>query len=115
MSTLAAEALDLWAQAIADLDTALAQAAQYRQALADVERELDLLQAQALLTTQGSNAETRRALLTVALSESIPYNDALAEQRTLSERLREAERAVTVAKERCRLYQATAQILGGGQ
>ena len=78
--------------------------------LANTEREADLFEARALLSVTGANAETRKAALAVALSESIRYQDITAEVRAPRERLADAERQVAVLKERCRLHRAAVAV-----
>ena len=97
------------------MDAALADAASARRELADAEREADLLEARALLSITGANAETRKAALAVALSESITYQDITAEVRALRERLTDAERRAEIARQRVRLHRAAVAVALGTQ
>ncbi len=110
---LAQAELDDWDSAITALDAALTHAASARRDLADAEREADLLEARALLTITGSNESMRKAALTVALSESIPYQDITAEMRALREGLADAERRAEIARQRARLHRAAVAVALG--
>ena len=110
---LAQAELDDWDSAITALDAALADAASARRELADAEREADLLEARALLSISGANAETRKAALAVQLAESPAYQCLLSEARAARERLADAERCVVILKERCRLHRSAVAVALG--
>ena len=110
---LAQAELDSWDDTIAALEAALADAAAARRDLADAEREADLLEARALLSINGSNESMRKAALTVALSESITYQDITAEARAARDRLADAERRAAILRERCRLHRAAVAVAAG--
>ena len=76
---------------------------------------MDLMEARALLSVTGANAETRKAALAVALSESITYQDITAEIRARRERLADADRRATILRERCRLHRAAVVVTLGTQ
>ena len=105
--------MDDWDSTITALDAALADAASARRDLADAERETDLLEARALLSITGANADTRKAALAIQLAESPAYQCLVSEGRAARERLTDAERRVIILKERCRLHRsAVAMALG---
>ncbi len=110
---LAQAELESWDDAIAALDAALADAAAARRELADAERKTDLLEARALLSVNGGNAETRKAALGVQLAESPAYQCLISEARMARERLADAERRATILRQRCRLHQSAVAVAIG--
>ena len=102
--------LQAWEAAITDLDVALADLAGAR-AMIDAESGmLDRLEASKVLSIEGPNAEARKARLTLELADDARYQAHLAGLRQARERLADADRRVTVAKERCRLLRAALAV-----
>jgi len=98
--------LAAWNDAIAALDTAVADAAAARAAIARLAEEIDLTESRATLAATGNNAEARKVAVTLALAEDAGYQTFLARSREGRQRLAEAERRVIVLKERCRLFRS---------
>jgi hypothetical protein len=102
--------LGAWDDAIAGLDTAMANAAGARDEINHTAEEIDLIEARATLLANGTNAEARKAAVTLALAEDESYRALLAQNRAARQRLADAERRAAVLKERCRLLRTTAML-----
>ena len=99
--------LEEWAAEIAALDAALTDVAAAR---ADIDTEtttLERVEASAVLSIEGGNAETRKARLTLLLADDARYQAHDQALRTARLRLLDAERRVSVSKERCRRVRAS--------
>jgi hypothetical protein len=104
--------LDAWDDQIAALNVALIDAAVARDRLAELGRRMDVEEARIVLETVGSNADTRKAAVTLALHEACPaYQQLLAQNREARQRLADAERRAEIARQQCRLLRA-ATLLG---
>ena len=99
--------LDLWDDAIIDLDIALQDAAHARAIIDRESTALDRIEASHVLGIEGGNAETRRARLTLVLADDARYQVHQERLREARMQLMDAERRVTVAKERCRLLRTS--------
>jgi hypothetical protein len=99
--------IDLWDDAIATLDQALADAASSRVAIESEQQTIERLEAGHVLTIEGGNAETRKARLTLALADDGRYQVHHQRLWEARQRLMDAERRVMVAKERCRLLRTS--------
>ncbi len=107
--------LDAYEGCIHDLDRALADAAAARMVLDAATLTLERLEAGHVLSIEGGNAETRKARLTLTLADDARHEQTVRvidQERT---RLLDAERRVTLAKERCRLIRAALAIIGEEQ
>ena len=102
--------LDAWDDAITDLDTALAEAAAARLALDQLHRTLERIEASAVLSIEGGNAETRKARLTLALAGDARHQQTVSSIEAERCRLLDAERRLQVSKERCRLLRASVSL-----
>ncbi len=107
---LALMELDSWDTAITELDQALQDMATARQELVEAQAEMDHLEARAVLGIEGKNETERKAKLTLLLGEMVPYQDVVAEVRVIRAKLVDAERRVTILKERCRLHRAGVEV-----
>lgn len=103
----AAAELEAWQDAITALDQGLADVMAARAAIDAETLALEQIEAATMLTIEGNNAETRKAKLTLALAEDARYQVRLDGLRAARERLGDADRRVTIAKERCRLLRAS--------
>lgn len=98
--------IEAWEEAIAVLDAAIADMSRARAEIDSEGDTLDRIEASTVLTIEGSNAEIRKARLTLALADDARYQAHLQLQRAARERLADAERRMVVARERCRLLRA---------
>ena len=98
--------LDAWDTTIGDLDAALRDTAGARREIDELGAVLERIEASAVLSIDGPNAEARKARLTLELADDGRYCGALADLRGARERLADADRRVTVSRERCRLLRA---------
>jgi hypothetical protein len=95
--------LDAWDSEIANLNIALRDLAVAR-AQIEIETEaLERVEADVRLSVEGQNADIRRARLTLALADDRRHVEHTAALRGAKAALLDADRRVTVAKERCRL------------
>jgi len=115
MTTTAAvrDELCAWQAAIDGLDAALGEAAAARAEISRIAEATEVIEANAVLAASGSNAEARKAVMTLALAGDASYQDLVRQARDARQRLAEAERRVVVLKERCRLLRAGAALAGG--
>ena len=104
--------LDAWDDALHDLDVALAEAAAARLSLDQLHRTLERIEASAVLSIEGGNAETRKARLVLTLADDARHEQTVKAIDQERARLFDAERRVTLAKERCRLIRAAIAFLG---
>jgi hypothetical protein len=107
----ATTALSDWQKAINALDLALTDYNQHRALLAATEDDIEVFAALTLLSTEGKNEAERKARLAVALDEDANHRLAVKKKHMEQDAVRDAERHVTIAKERCRLARATLQLL----
>ena len=91
---------------IAELDAALGDHNAGRTVVADAELELSIIEASLTLTTEGRNEAERKARLVLALREDGGYQALAAAAREARATIHQAERRLTVVKERCRLVRA---------
>ncbi len=102
--------LDAWDDAISALDAALCDASAARLTIDTEAEALERLEAAHVLAIDGGNAETRKARLTLALADDPDFQRHAQALREARHRLMNAERATTVARERCRLLRVTASL-----
>lgn len=105
--------LQAWQEAIHGLDAALGEAAAARAEINRLAEGIEVIEANAVLAATGSNAEARKAAVTLALAEDASYQELAGQTRDARQRLAEAERRVVVLKERCRLLRAGAALAVG--
>lgn len=113
ISTLLAavrDELQAWQAAIDGLDVALDGVVMARADISRLAEALDAMEANAVLAVTASNAEARKAAVTLALADDASYQELAAQARDARQRLAEAERRVVVLKERCRLLRAGAAL-----
>jgi len=115
MTTTAAvrDELCAWQAAIEMLDVALGEAAMARAEMSRLAEQMDVIEANAVLAASGSNAEARKAGVTLALADDAGYQELASQARDTRQRLAEAERRVVVLKERCRLFQSATGLKTG--
>ena len=103
--------LDCWDSSILDLNLAIADAAVARDRLAEATRQMDIEEARETLGATGPNAEARRAAVLLTLHERVPAYQSLVKQaREQRLKLADAERRVTISKERCRLLREAVRL-----
>lgn len=103
--------LEAWGDAIAHLNAALADAASARSEIEAVSRTLERIEASTMLSVEGSNAEVRKARLTLALADDARF-EAHSELLTRArERQLDAERRIAISRERCRLLRTRLSLL----
>ena len=100
---------------ITDLDAALAEQHAARLVIADAELEMALIEASLTLSTNGGNAETRKASVLLALKADPAYQAHAAAVRSARAGLFTAERKATITKERIRLVRAALALMTGDQ
>ena len=101
---LALSELENWEDAIDALNLALTDAAVCRDRLAGLADLMESEEAKATLEATGSNAEQRKASLTIALNaEGAEYAKLAAQSRAIRLKLADAERRAEIARQRCRL------------
>lgn len=103
--------LDAWDDAITDLNDALTDVAAARLTLDHLHRTLDAVEASVSLSTEGKNAEERKARLTLALIDDPRHQQTVSSIAVQRNRLLDAERRVMVAKERCRLLRTSLTLV----
>lgn len=103
--------LDAWDSAIADLSAALHEAASARMTLDETALVMERIEASHILDIDGGNAERRKARLTLALADDGRYQDARSRHQEARHSLLDAERHITVSKERCRLLRVSLELL----
>jgi hypothetical protein len=74
---------------------------------------MGVTEANAVLAPTDSNAEARKAGVTLALAENASYGELAGQARDARQRLAEAERRVVVLREQCRLLRAGAALAAG--
>jgi hypothetical protein len=72
---------------------------------------MERIEAGLMLTIEGSNAETRKARLTLALADDARYEAARGQVAAARQALADADRRVLVTRERCRLLRATLALV----
>lgn len=102
--------LDAWDECIADLDRALRDAAAARLDLDRVAQQLERLEARHALDLEGKNAEERKARLVLVLADDPQHQRAKLAHHQARRCLLDAERRITLAKERCRLLRAACAL-----
>jgi hypothetical protein len=107
------ELLDEWDTVIEELNATLGRLNAARHDLTEAEEELTVIEARAVLEVSGGNAETRRAQLTLLLAEHPTYQRTAARVKASQEGVREAERHLSVLKERGRLLRAATALIAG--
>ena len=107
----AAESVAAYERSIANLNAALAAAAAARLALDDLDRQIERIEASAVLRVEGPNEAARRARLTLELADDDRYTRALAEHRRHRAALFDAERWTQVEREACRLLRAALALI----
>lgn len=103
--------LDAYDDAISAMNTAYADAAAARAALDEEALPMERIEARLMVSIEGGNAETRKARLTLALAEDSRFQAHLVAHRSARERLADAERRISVQRERCRLFRSMIGLL----
>ena len=106
-------ALAEWEREIKRLDVALRDAATARETITTQESNKAYLEAELLFKIEGRNAEARKARLMLALPDDGAWCYADRDVNEARERLADAERRITVSKERCRLLRAAVALHSG--
>ena len=114
LSEQAGALLDELDTLISDLDAALAEQHAARLVIADAELEMALIEASATLSTNGSNTETRKASVLLALKADPAHQTHAQAVRSARAGLFTAERTATITKERLRLVRAALALLTNG-
>ena len=104
------ELLDELDSVITSLGQALGECNTARRDLTVAEEALAVLEAEIILSVSGANAETRRAAVTIQMAQSPEYQLAQSQAREAQDRVREADREVTVLKEKARLIHAALRL-----
>jgi hypothetical protein len=99
-----------WQAARDCLDAALGEAATARAEISRLAEAMEVIEANAVLAATGSNAEARKAGVTLALAGDASYQELADQARDARQRLADAERRVVVLRERCRLLRAGAAL-----
>lgn len=102
--------LDAWDDLIVELDQALRDASAARLAIDQEETTLERIEAGHISTIEGGNAETRKARLTLALADDARYQSHLQSLTEARRKAFDADRRVTVTKERCRLMRTSLSV-----
>lgn len=102
--------LEAWREAIGALDVALADLAGARASIEAESQMLERIEASKVLTIEGANAETRKAKLTLELADDARYELTAKALRAARARLADADRRVTIERERCRLLRAALTV-----
>jgi len=110
MTTAVHDELQAWQKAIEALDVALGDAATARAEISRQADAMEVIEANAVLGATGSNAEARKAGVTLALAGDLSYQELAGRVRDARSRLADAERRVAVLKERCRLLRVGAAL-----
>ena len=100
---------------IAELDAALAEQNTARLVVADAEMEMSLREASATLTIDGRNEAERKARLTLALRSDPAYQQLAQTARHARAGLLDAERRLTVIRQRIALVRAALTLLAPNQ
>ena len=95
---------------ITALDCALPDAAEARSTMDTEVLAPERIETGHVLSIDGGNAQTHKARLMLTLADHVRYETCSQRLRAARQRLLDAERRVTVSKERCRLLRAAVAL-----